>query len=413
MIEPIRFLRPGLLMAVAGVCFASFASFAAAAAKAEPVPLDRIEHIHGIAADPDQPSRVRLATHHGLFAATSDGMATRISKLDADLMSLAVDPRNPRKFYASGHPAGGGNLGVMASEDGGATWRHISDGAGGAVDFHALTVSPIDSDVLYGVYKGRLQVSRDGGAAWRKIGKAPDKLFALAASASDANTLYAATMQGLLLSRDGGESWAPESFNGQPATTVLVTPRGRLLVFVYGTGLVTKEESQDTWKTLAGDFQDRAMMDLVIDPRDRDRLYALADTGAVMISRDGGKAWTSFEGSGRATPRVIREGERLFAENCQQCHGIQGVGERPGDPSAKDEYGFVAPALNDDAHAWHHPDRQLIEQILNGSSRNERMIAWKETLSRADAERLVAYIKSLWSFRSLACQGGRHMKCMR
>ena len=51
--------------------------------------------------------------------------------------------------------------------------------------------------------------------------------------------------------------------------------------------------------------------------------------------------------------------------------------------------------------------------ILNGSSRNERMIAWKETLSRDDAEYLVAYIKSLWSFRSLACQGGRHMACMR
>ena len=84
-----------------------------------------------------------------------------------------------------------------------------------------------------------------------------------------------------------------------------------------------------------------------------------------------------------------------------------------GGKTAIDEYGFVAPALNDDAHAWHHPDRQLIEMILNGSSRNQRMIAWKATLSRENAENLVAYIKNLWSFRSLACQGGRHMKCMR
>lgn len=408
MIETMKLLRTGLVMAIAGASFASFA------AQAEPVPLDRIEHIHGIAVDPDQPSGLRLATHRGVFAAAPDGMARKISQLDADFMSLAVDPRNPRKFYASGHPAGGGNLGVMASEDGGVTWRHLSDGADGPVDFHALAVSPIDSDVLYGVYQGGLQVSRDGGATWQKTGaKIADKLFALAASASDADTLYAATMKGLLVSRDGGESWQSTSFDRRPATMVKVTPQGQIYVFVYGTGLIAAEESRLSWKTLARDFEDRAMMGLVIDPRDRDRLYALIDTGGVMTSRDGGVTWTSFEGSDKATPRAIREGQRLFAENCQQCHGVQGIGERPDDPYAKDEYGFVAPALNDDAHAWHHADRQIVDMILNGSSRNERMIAWKETLSRENAEHLVAYIKSLWSFRSLACQGGRHMKCMR
>jgi len=171
-------------MAIAGASFA---------ANAEPVPLDRIAHIHGIAVDPDRPSRVLLATHHGVFVATSDGFGARISTLDADLMSLAVDPRDPWKFYASGHPAGGGNLGVMTSDDAGVSWRQISDGADGPVDFHALAVSPIDSNLLYGVYKG-LRVSRDGGNNWIRVGKAPEKLFALAASAIDAKTLYAATM---------------------------------------------------------------------------------------------------------------------------------------------------------------------------------------------------------------------------
>ncbi len=403
MIEAIKFVWSGLFLAIAGVSFA---------ANAEPVPLDRMKHIHGIAIDPDQPSRLLLATHHGVFAATSDGFATRISTLDADLMSLAVDPRNPRKFYASGHPTRGGNLGVMTSEDGGATWRHISDGVDGPVDFHALAVSRIDPNVLYGVYKG-LQVSRDGGNTWNRVGKVPEKLFALAASAIDANTLYAASMKGLLVSRDGGKSWASEASVRRPATMVHVTSHGQLFVFVYGTGLITAEESQLTWKTIARDFQDRVLMGLVADPHDQNRVYARTDTGAVMTSRDGGRTWTSFEGSERATAQAIREGERLFAENCQQCHGIQGVGERPEDPYAKDAYGFVAPALNDDAHAWHHPDRQLIDMILNGSSRNERMIAWKSTLSRENAENLVVYIKSLWSFRSLACQGGRHMMCMR
>lgn len=403
MIKPLLMLWSGLFLSITSASFA---------AHAEPVPLDRIAHIHGIALDPEDPSRLLLATHYGVFAATSDGLAAPVSELNADLMSFAVDPRNPRKFYASGHPEGGGNLGVLTSDDGGVTWRRISDGADGPVDFHALAVSPVDPDVLYGVYKG-LQTSRDGGRTWNKVGKAPEKLFALAASAGDADTVYAATMMGLLVSRDAGKSWASASFDRRPATTVHVTPQGRVFVYVYGTGLVTTDESELAWQTIARDFQDRVLLGLAIDPRDRDRLYARADTGAIVTSRDGGRSWTSFEGSETATAQAIRAGARLYAENCQACHGVQGVGERPEDPYAKNEYGFVAPALNDDAHAWHHPDRQLVDTILNGSPRNERMIAWKETLSREDAVNLVAYIKSLWSFRSLACQGARHMTCMR
>ncbi|MEE8188137.1 MAG: c-type cytochrome [Kiloniellales bacterium] len=403
MIKPAKIFWVGLFVALFG---------ASGTANAEPVPLDGINHVHGIALDPDEPSRVLLATHYGLFAATSDGFATRVSTLNADFMSFAVDPRNPRKFYASGHPAKGGNLGVMTSDDGGVTWRHISDGIDGPVDFHALTVSPVDPNVLYGVYKG-LQVSRDGGNTWNRVGKAPEKLFALAASAKDANILYAATMKGLQVSRDGGQNWAFASFIRRPATMVHVTPQGRLFVFVYKTGLIAMEEAQLDFKVIARDFQDRVLRGLAVDPRNKDRIYGFADTGAVMTSRDGGRTWTSFEGSERATAQAIAAGERLFAENCRQCHGVQGVGERPEDPYAKDEYGFVAPALNDDAHGWHHPDRQLIDMILNGSSRNERMAAWKTVLSREDAENLVTYIKSLWSFRSLACQGGRHMMCMR
>jgi mono/diheme cytochrome c family protein len=91
---------------------------------------------------------------------------------------------------------------------------------------------------------------------------------------------------------------------------------------------------------------------------------------------------------------------------------VRGVGENPEDMHAKDEFGFVAPPMDDSAHAWHHADFDLVKTILDGSPRNRRMAPWRESLSRDDAEDLVAYIKSLWNFRSLACQGARHMRCM-
>lgn len=382
-------------------------------AQAEPLPMDRLGPIRGIVLDPSGGrGSVLMATRFGVLAGGPDGIALPVSSLNAPTTALTADPRNAKRLFASGQSKKAGNLGVRASVDGGRTWKKIADGMGGPVVFKALAVSPKNSGRLYGAGKD-LQVSRDGGATWKRVGPLPARLFSIAVSSINDDTLYAATMKGLLVSRDGGLEWRPAYPGKSPATMVHVTPEGRVYAFVYGSGLIAAEEPGMAWKIVARDFQDRVIMGMAVADDDPERLYAYADTGRVMISPDGGRSWTSLEGSDKATERAIRRGRQLFDDNCAVCHGARGVGERPGDPYAKDAYGFVAPALNDDAHGWHHPDRQLVNMILNGSSRNKRMIAWKEQLSRRDAEQLVAYIKSLWSFRSLACQGSRHMACMR
>ena len=101
-----------------------FVSLSAGAA-AQTVALDRLDHIHGLAVDPDRSSRLYLATHSGLFLAAPNGMARRVGASKDDLMSFAVNPENPNVFYASGHPPGGGNLGLLVSRDRGWTWRRL------------------------------------------------------------------------------------------------------------------------------------------------------------------------------------------------------------------------------------------------------------------------------------------------
>jgi mono/diheme cytochrome c family protein len=119
------------------------------------------------------------------------------------------------------------------------------------------------------------------------------------------------------------------------------------------------------------------------------------------------------DGSG-LSPELVAKGEALYKKNCVSCHGEKGVGENPANIYAMDAKGnYVAPPLNESAHAWHHTDEQLVETILDGSSRNPRMIAWKNQLSKNDARALVEYIKSLWSERIRKyCQGPKHMDCM-
>ncbi len=110
-------------------------------------------------------------------------------------------------------------------------------------------------------------------------------------------------------------------------------------------------------------------------------------------------------------PKAAKRGAKIFATNCQYCHGKRGVGETDIPSSLILPGYFLAPALNDSQHAWHHKDEDLIRFILNGSPRTKRMVAFRGTLNVNQVGDVVAYIKSLWSPRSLACQGPKHMSC--
>jgi len=390
-------------------------SVAAFSAPAQTISLDQIQHIHGLVPGPLFPGPILLATHKGLFRALPDGTVTRVSQDTSDFMSLAAAPNARKTLFASGHPVAGGTLGVLKSTDGGVSWMQIATGAAKDADFHILSPSPKNPDVIYGASKG-LHVSRDGGVTWALIGPLPEKVFSLTASSQKVDRLFAGTMTGLRRSDDGGKTWQPGAPQVTPVTAVQTTKDGRLYAFLYGAGFMVAQETPAgtplRWKVLSNAFQDRALLKLAVDPRDVLRITALAGTGQVMTSGDGGRSWTTFVNYSQQTPEQADKGRVIFQNNCATCHGEKGVGESPGNPDAKDEFGYKAPALDNSTHAWHHSDAQLRETIREGSPRNSRMQAWKETLSDAEINAVLAYVKSLWTFRSLACQGDKHMSCM-
>jgi photosystem II stability/assembly factor-like uncharacterized protein len=269
---------------------------AATATAAEGIPLSELRqqtHFHGLAVDPTDRARLYLATHHGFFLLTADGMATRVSPVQ-DFMGFTPHPGDPKILYASGHPAGGGNLGFIVSTDGGATWTQLSPGANGPVDFHQMDVSPADPTVIYGAY-GNIQVSRDGGRSWSETGPAPEGLIQLAASSASADRLYAATKSGLLVSDDAGVSWRRAGLDNTIVSAVRSSRSDRLFAFVVGGGLLATTESDLTqWTALGTGPSDQILLHLAIDPIDADRLYAITYDGDVIASADGGASWRRF-----------------------------------------------------------------------------------------------------------------------
>lgn len=258
--------------------------------------LSAATHFHGIAVDPQDSARILLATHHGIFAVAADGRARRVSLVEDDFMGFARASGEAQLLVASGHPAGGGNLGFLASNDGGRNWRQLSPGIDGPVDFHQIAVSPHDPSLIFGVHHRTLQMSQDGGRNWTIAAPAPPEILDLAASAKDANTLYAAARTGLFKSQDRGRSWTRAHETAAPATAVHVRSSGEVLAFMAGTGLVAASEPELKWRVVGPGWGGGLIVHLDSDPGDPSNLVAIATRPshgqAVIASRDGGKSWS-------------------------------------------------------------------------------------------------------------------------
>lgn len=259
----------------------------------ERVSLAEVSHIHGIAVDPSDPQRLYLATHYGVWLSFPDGTAERISDNSNDYMGFSPHPSEANIFFASGHPANGGNMGVIVSQDGARSWQQLASGVDGPVDFHAMDVSAADPNVIYGLY-GKVQVSRDGGKSWEVAGTPPADVFDLAASAINPNIVYAATRSGLMVSLDGGKKWNATGTEGQPASMVETAPDGSVYAFVLGSGLMKAPAQALTWQAVTNSFGEQILLHLAFDPGNADRMFAVTEKSKILTSTDGGKNWAAL-----------------------------------------------------------------------------------------------------------------------
>jgi len=125
--------------------------------------------------------------------------------------------------------------------------------------------------------------------------------------------------------------------------------------------------------------------------------------------------WSSVAGAETGKipdPEAVVLGNKLYEQYCQVCHQKDGIGELPIPWSIRAPGYITAMPLNETSHAWHHSDEQLAQIILDGLRRTNRMPALRNVISEKEASNIVAYIKSLWSPRIIACQGPKHMSCM-
>lgn len=313
-----------LRVTVALVALASFLAVAAACEEAGPeqegplVPVDSLahefqgNHLHGIGFD-SRDGQLYLASHFGLFLLRpSEDGADRWNlyqwgETRDDYMGFSLHPTDPDMVYTSGHPATGGNLGVLRSDDAGLTFEQVFQGFDGeAIDFHSMTISPANAEVLYGYYWGdeMLYRTRDGGNTWERFradglpeGGPCWGAPCLAADPLDEDTLYAGTERGLLVSRDGGRAWdvLSSALTGPVAGVGVSSGEPpRILAMTVEEGVLGSSDGGETWEP-HGRGLDLDPQEIVFafafDWEEPSRVFLATTEQRVFESDDAGASW--------------------------------------------------------------------------------------------------------------------------
>lgn len=259
-------------------------------------PVESVSHIHGLAIDLEDSSKLYIATYHGLLLLKNDQELFHIGKSKDDFMGFSPYPTDFNIFFASGHPAGGGNLGVIKSEDQGRTWKKIAAGARGPVDFHAMAISHVNPQILYGWYANVLQRSMDGGVNWEIVQDANlPAVITLATDTIQEDVMYAGTVGGFYVSRDKGVSWNPIGSALSRDAVIAVSlhpqqPQG-MLVFSQNSGLMRSADGGISWESVDADFGGDLVLHLARSRSNPTLLYAATKGNAIYKSSDSGLSW--------------------------------------------------------------------------------------------------------------------------
>ena len=261
-------------------------------------------HIHALEYDAD--GSLLLGTHGGLFRSVDKGktwqrVVTKGSVNSDDWMSLVADPRNRKIIFAGGH-----DLGVIKSDDNGATWMQADEGIKGT-DIHGLAINQRNPELFFaysvdnGVFK-----STDGGASWKRMDDGPEnpgvRSFAYMAVQTTMDKSMGWDNWGLLLA--GTADGVYQSFScfcGWTKTTTvfdnttvytLATLHKDLHTMYAGTkdGAWKTIDEGHSWHQLDG-VKGLKISAVAINPDNSQEVTASTEDGVVYRSNDAGDSW--------------------------------------------------------------------------------------------------------------------------
>jgi len=247
-----------------------------------------------------------LDTENGIFRRADDGSFQHIGVNFPGIYNLAIDPRDPRVFYAASMN------GCLRSSDGGVTWRITT--SWDVPEARDVRVDPNSPDHIYLAVPDGIDVSADGGATWTRREKGlPDRgkyTQAIEVDRTRAGRVLAGCESGIYLTEDGALSWRRVLPAKATVDDIEQSPHDPKLwiAVTQGDGAQVSRDGGLTWEKFAGVPDAQALYNVAFDGTNP-RRYAIASwTYGVLVTEDGGLTWVDRNAGLPAGHHVFRVG---------------------------------------------------------------------------------------------------------
>lgn len=255
-----------------------------ASAGAEPSPLIQpainVNHVHGLATR-DGGKRLLIASHHGVMLASHNGGAAQplgIGSMGGDVLAIFYTPDGA--LFAAGHL-----VGVKVSHDDGNSFTDVSPALKGA-DVHGLAYDPSRPSRLYAYAVGKgILASEDGGATWtHRAGEADSNYISGLAVTADGTLLVGTPGRGVAASTDHGASFVVIRDKTGPIYSISASSTDPNVVLVAAeNGVFLTGDGGKTWNAGATNV---AVTGVLIDPADAHHFFAGGSDGSIAESTD-------------------------------------------------------------------------------------------------------------------------------
>jgi photosystem II stability/assembly factor-like uncharacterized protein len=302
--------------------------------------------VRSLAYDPHDPNRVFLGTSTGVLFVSEDGGHnwSRFAKLgtgdDYVLDHIAIDPQNSKTIFVSAWsvqdqsagdifrtrnggkdweslPAMRGKSvramaisasdtkvvvagaldGVYRSTDGGNNWQRISPNDGIVKNIESIAVDPKDPNTIYaGTW--HLAWKTIDAANWQHINKGmidDSDVFSIIVSSANPSEVFASACSGIYKSTSSGDLF--EKVKGIPFTArrtrvLKQDPSNPAIVYAGTTeGLWKSVDEGKNWKLVGS--SEVVVNDVLIDPRNSQRVLLATDRSGVLASDDSAASFTA------------------------------------------------------------------------------------------------------------------------
>jgi photosystem II stability/assembly factor-like uncharacterized protein len=236
---------------------------------------------------------------NGVFR-TKDGGDTweRLSPANSsdikNIESIAVDPKDPNTVYA-----GTWHL-AWKTSDGGANWQHINKGMIDDSDVFSVIVDHDNPSVVFASACSGIYKSETAGNLFAKIQGIPfsaRRTRVLKQDPTNENIVYAGTTEGLWKTTDLGKVWKRVSNPEVVVNDVLIDPRdsNRVLLATDRSGVMASTDGASNWTTSNKGYAHRYVSAILTDNKDASTLYVGVvndrEYGGVFYSHDAGQHW--------------------------------------------------------------------------------------------------------------------------